>query len=152
MIDNLSINVDKMIKHNSLSTISKPRLKRTLRARYGLISLKLSFTTLKFIFTGKFYIESMSTNNISLHTHRGEKRLDTGDDNHSILKLDTKLVLLYDNTSYHISSVESAPYAGPKKIKPDRSKLLVEAKAIYDKVMGLNVNGTRGYSPLYNRR
>ncbi|EIE87027.1 hypothetical protein RO3G_11738 [Rhizopus delemar RA 99-880] len=30
-------------------------------------------------------------------------------------------------------SVEFAPYAGPKKIKTDRSKLLVEAKTIYDK-------------------
>lgn len=79
-------------------------------------------------------------NKISLHVHRGEKGLDTGNDDHTIFKLDAKLVLLYDGTEYPISSVEFAPYAGPKKIKTDRSKLLVEAKTIYDKVMGLNVN------------
>lgn len=79
-------------------------------------------------------------NKISLHIHRGEKGLDTGNDDHTIFKLDAKLVLLYDGTEYPISSVEFAPYAGLKKIKTDRSKLLVEAKTIYDKVMGLNVN------------
>lgn len=75
----------------------------------------------------------MPMNKISLHIHRGEKGLDTGNDNHTIFKLDAKLVLLYDGTEYPIPSVEFAPYAGPKKIKTDRSKLLVEAKTIYDK-------------------
>jgi hypothetical protein len=70
-------------------------------------------------------------NKINLHIHRG----DTGDDDRTIFKLDAKLVLLYDGDEYPISSVEFAPYAGPKKIKIDRSKLLVEAKTIYDKVM-----------------
>ncbi|KAG1049586.1 hypothetical protein G6F43_008094 [Rhizopus delemar] len=56
----------------------------------------------------------MSTNKINLHIY-------------------AKLVLLYDDTEYPIPSVEFAPYAGPKKIKTDRSKLLVEAKTIYDK-------------------
>lgn len=82
----------------------------------------------------------MSTNKISLHIHRGEKRLATGDDGNTIFKLDAKLVLLYDNTEYPVCAVKFAPYAGVKKIKIDRSKLLVEAKIICDKVMSLNVN------------
>lgn len=49
-------------------------------------------------------------------------------------------MLLYDNAENPVSAVEFAPYAGRKKIKTDRSKLLVEAKIICDKVMSLNVN------------
>ncbi|KAG1176956.1 hypothetical protein G6F46_000830 [Rhizopus delemar] len=85
------------------------------------------------IFEALFY-------NTKMHIRWGEKGLDTGNDDHTIFKLDAKLVLLYDGTEYPISSVKFAPYAGPKKIKTDRSKLLIEAKTIYDKVMGLNVN------------
>ena len=105
-----------------------------------LIYLKFSFTALEYTFAGKFYIQFISTNKISLHIHRGEKRLAIGDDENVIFKLDAKLVLLYDGAEYPVCAVEFAPYAGPTKIKTDRSKLLIEAKAIYDKVMGLNVN------------
>jgi hypothetical protein len=54
--------------------------------------------------------------------------------------LDAKLVLVYDDTEYPVSCVEFAPYSGQKKIKMDRSKLLVEAKTIYNQVMGMNIS------------
>ncbi|CEP08468.1 hypothetical protein [Parasitella parasitica] len=82
----------------------------------------------------------MSKKKISLPIHWGEKRLAADGDEKTIFKLDAKLVLLYDNAEYPVCAVEFAPYAGRKKIKTDRSKLLVEAKIISDKVMSLNVN------------
>lgn len=82
----------------------------------------------------------MSAIKVSLRIHREEKSLNTGNDDRTIFKLDAKLVLLYDDTEYPVFSVEFAPYAGPKKIKTDRSKLLVEAKTIYNEVIGLDVN------------
>lgn len=57
-----------------------------------------------------------------------------------IFKLDAKLVLLYDDDEYPISCVEFAPYSGVKKIKNDRSKLLVEAKTIFNQAVGLDMN------------
>jgi hypothetical protein len=54
--------------------------------------------------------------------------------------LDAKLVLVYDDTEYPVSSMEFAPYSGLKKIKTDRSKLLVEAKVIYNQIIGLNIS------------
>jgi hypothetical protein len=71
--------------------------------------------------------------------NRGEKGLNM-DDSKKIFKLDAKLVLIYDEEEYPIASVEFAPYAGPKKIKNDRSKLLTEAKIIYNQVVELGIN------------
>lgn len=59
---------------------------------------------------------------------------------HVIFKLDAKLVLLYDDKEYPISCAEFAPYSGAKKIQNDRSKLLVEAKSIYNQAIGLNMS------------
>ncbi|KAK4518286.1 uncharacterized protein ATC70_001638 [Mucor velutinosus] len=119
----ISVIVDKMIKHKSIFTISKPTPSEAD------IMIKIWAD----LFEVLFY-------NTEVYIRWGEKGLDTGNDDHTIFKLDAKLVLLYDGAEYPISSVEFAPYAGPRKIKTDRSKLLVEAKTIYDKVMGLNVN------------
>lgn len=84
--------------------------------------MKFSFTILKSTFAGKFYLEFMSTKKINLHIYRREKGLDTSNDGCTIFKLDAKLVLLYDGTEYPISSVDFAPYAGPKKIGPMEAK------------------------------
>lgn len=82
----------------------------------------------------------MSTNKINLYMHRGEKRIATGDGEDIIFKLDAKLVLLYDHAEYPVCAAEFAPYAGLKRIKTDRSKLLVEAKVICDKIMNLELS------------
>lgn len=72
--------------------------------------------------------------------NRGKKGL-TGDDADRVFfKLGVKLVLVYDDTEYPVSCIEFAPYSGKKKIKMNRSKLLVEAKTIYDQVMGMDIN------------
>lgn len=74
--------------------------------------------------------------------NRGEKGLTSDDADHVFFKLDTKLVLVYDDTEYPVSCIEFAPYSGQKKkkIKMDRSKLLVEAKTIYNQIMGMDIS------------
>ncbi|KAG1173394.1 hypothetical protein G6F70_005461 [Rhizopus microsporus] len=114
-----SVIIDKMIKHNSVFALSKPTPSKA--------------DVMADIFEVLFY-------STGIYVCWGEKRLAIGDDENVIFKLDAKLVLLYDGAEYPVCAVEFAPYAGPTKIKTDRSKLLIEAKAIYDKVMGLNVN------------
>lgn len=64
----------------------------------------------------------------------------TQDDGRIIFKLDAKLVLLFDDEEYPVSCLEFAPYSGPKKIKSDRNKLLVEAKLIYNEVGSLHLS------------
>ncbi|KAI9354231.1 hypothetical protein BD770DRAFT_325052, partial [Pilaira anomala] len=66
--------------------------------------------------------------------------LTTGETDRIMFKLDAKLVLIYNNNEYPVSCMEFAPYSGPKKIKTNRSKLLVEAKTLYNLTMGLNKN------------
>ncbi|CAO3657055.1 unnamed protein product [Mucor hiemalis] len=48
-------------------------------------------------------------------------------------------ILILTSIQLIIGVTDFAPYSGPKKIKTDRSKLLVEAKAIYNQTMNLNV-------------
>lgn len=72
--------------------------------------------------------------------NRGEKGLTSDDADHVFFKLDAKLVLVYDDTEYPVPCVEFAPYSGQKKFKMDRSKLLVEAKTIYNQVMDMDIS------------
>ena len=67
--------------------------------------------------------------------NRGEKGLNSNDSNNVFFKLDAKLVLLYDDAEYPVSCLEFA-----KKIKTDRSKLLVEAKTIRNHIIGLGID------------
>jgi hypothetical protein len=76
--------------------------------------------------------------------NRGEKGLNM-DASKKIFKLDAKIVLLYDEEEYPVASVEFAPYADPQKIKSDRSKLLAEARTIYNQVVELGINDIDGY-------
>ncbi|KAI8085647.1 hypothetical protein BDF21DRAFT_242228 [Thamnidium elegans] len=119
----ISVIIDKMIKHNSIFTLSKP----TPSEADVMIKIWAD------IFEVLFY-------NTGIYVRWGEKRLATDDNDATIFKLDAKLVLLYDAAEYPVCAVEFASYAGSKKIKTDRSKLLVEAKVICDKVMELNIN------------
>lgn len=68
------------------------------------------------------------------------KGLVSDDIDHILFKLDAKLVFIYDDTEYPVPCIEVAAYSGPKKIKTDTSKLLVEAKTVYNQVMGLNIS------------
>ncbi|KAI8639630.1 hypothetical protein BD408DRAFT_421032 [Parasitella parasitica] len=115
--------IDKMITHNSIFTLSKP----TPSEADVMIKIWADIFEVLFYSTG-------------IYIRWGEKRLATGDDGNTIFKLDAKLVLLCDNAEYPVCAVEFAPYAGLERIITDRSKLLVEAKIICDKVMSLNVN------------
>lgn len=72
-------------------------------------------------------------------SNRGEKGLRSDNADPIFFKLDAKLVLIYDDTEYPVSCAEFAPYSGQKKIKTDRSKLLLEAKTIYNQVMGMDI-------------
>ncbi|KAF1801502.1 hypothetical protein FB192DRAFT_1341992 [Mucor lusitanicus] len=83
---------------------------------------------------------SLSITTVFLTWRWGEKRIATGDGEDIIFKLDAKLVLLYDHAEYPVCAAEFAPYAGLKRIKTDRSKLLVEAKVICDKIMNLELS------------
>jgi hypothetical protein len=72
--------------------------------------------------------------------YKGEKGLHVNDESSEIFKLDAKLVLIYDNEEYPVASCEFAPYAGPQKIKSDRSKLLLEGNILINKMAGLNID------------
>ena len=72
---------------------------------------------------------------------RGEKGLTSNDADPAFFKLDAKLDLIYDDTEYPFSCAEFATYFGQKEIKTDRSKLLIEAKTIYNQVMHMDKPG-----------
>ncbi|KAG1473309.1 hypothetical protein G6F56_001023 [Rhizopus delemar] len=95
----ISLIVDKMIKHNSIFTLSKS----TPSEADVMIKIWADF------FEVFFY-------NTEIYIRWREKGLDTSNDDCTIFKLDAKLVLLYDGTEYPISSVDFAPYAGPKRL------------------------------------
>lgn len=79
--------------------------------------------------------------NTGVYVRWGEKSLmSQNESDRVIFKLDAKFVLLYDGDEYPTSCSEFAPYTGVKKIKSDRSKLLVEAKTIFNKAIGLNMS------------
>lgn len=71
--------------------------------------------------------------------NRGEKGLKVDKISSTIFKLDAKIIFIYDNDEYPVSSLEFAPYAGPQKIRNDRSKLLVERKALYNTISDLHI-------------
>ncbi|KAI9354028.1 hypothetical protein BD770DRAFT_412461 [Pilaira anomala] len=119
----IALTLDKMIKHPTIFTLSKPTPSEAD------IMIKVWADLFEVLFC-----------NTGLYIRWGEKGLITQDDGRTIFKLDAKLVQLFDDEEYPVSCLEFAPYSGPKKIKSDRNKLLVEAKAIYNEVRGLQLS------------
>lgn len=119
----VGIVLDKMMKHGAIFSLTHPKPSEAD------IMIKIWAD----IFEVLFY-------NTGIYIRWGEKGLTTGETDCIMFKLDAKLVLIYNNNEYPVSCMEFAPYSGPKKIKTDRSKLLVEAKTLYNLTMGLNKN------------
>lgn len=103
-----------MIKHTSIFSTSKP--------------IPSEADTMIKIWADLF---GVLFSNIGVYVRWGEKGLMTQNESDRVIfKLGAKFVLLYDGDEYPISCAGFAPYTGVKKIKGDRSKLLVEAKTM----------------------
>lgn len=143
MIYNIYISIDKAIKHTTIFSISNPSPSEAdVMIKVWADIFEVLFYNTGIYIRWQVYVYFTSTTKIDLYAdiHRGEKGLITGDTDRVMFKLDAKLVLIYDENEYPVSCVEFAPYSGPKKIKTDRSKLLVEAKTLYNQTMNLNVD------------
>lgn len=143
MIDIISISFDKMIKHVTIFTLSKPIPSEAdiiIKIWADLFEV-LFFNTgilIRWYALHKIYVyEKIGLN---YEEQEGGEGLISDDKDHIFFKLDAKLVLVYDDTEYPVSSMEFVPYSGLQKIKTDRSKLLVEAKVIYNQIIGLNIS------------
>lgn len=55
-------------------------------------------------------------------------------------KLDLKVVVIIDQKEFEAAALEFTPYAGRKKVAGDRSKLLLEAKTIYNSIIRIGID------------
>ncbi|KAI9248345.1 hypothetical protein EDC94DRAFT_652747 [Helicostylum pulchrum] len=84
--------------------------------------------------------------NSGLYLRWGEKVLFADDDNDDdnmkkvFFKLDLKIVVIVDQKEFEVAALEFAPYAGRKKVAGDRSKLLAEAKTIYNSIIRIGID------------